>query len=126
MMTKPKWLTVLLFALGPFAVSGCKANTDLSRTVRPHSSEPNTYFVYYKYFEVLEQYGPGIAAVRAEAAAAENASSRDAIWENVMNVAVKKYLVENSLIPQRCSGNIEMLESQADEGGNGTSKFRCK
>lgn len=120
-------LTIVLFiALAPVACAGGHSSENLQRTVRPHSSQVGVYLVYYRYMEMINEYGPGLENVRKSVRLQPDVERQLAVWDDVLEVAVPKYLEAKNLIPNACGYGVEIMRSQGDEGGGGTSTFRCK
>lgn len=113
-----------------FAQLGCGGNyspRQLHRTVQPHPNREGIYLVYYLRHQMIDEYGPGVAAVREAVRQANDIDEKLAIWERALADAVPRYLNKNGLIPAECANGIEVVDSSGQErGAGGTTAFRCK
>jgi hypothetical protein len=122
----PFSLSGFLFAL---VLTGCGGN-DFSNpnqgTVKPHSSREGVYLVYYRYHQMIDEFGPGVEAVRQNVREAGSIEDKLAVWDDALEIAVPKYLEANRLVPPECVNGVHVISSLGDEDGGGTTAFRCK
>jgi hypothetical protein len=122
-----RWLaSAILLALAPAACARNYSAEELHRTVQPHPNREGVYLVYYRYMEMIEEYGPGVERVRELASQAQSANSKQAVWDEALAIAVPRYLESRNLVPEACTNGILVISSHGDEAGGGTTAFRCK
>ncbi len=122
-----RWLVKsLFFALLPAACAGTYSAEELPRTVQPHPNREGTYLVYYRYMEMINEYGPGVEKVRELVRQAHDADSKQAVWDSALATAVPRYLESRNLMPRACVNGILVISSHGDEAGGGTTAFACK
>lgn len=112
-----------------FSHTGCGTNYtpgQLQRTVQPHPNREGIYLVYYKYKEMIEEYGPGWKMTLAAVQRATNNEEIQNIWTQALTYAVPKYLNDKGLIPSACNDGVVVVSSNMDEAGGGTTAFRCR
>jgi len=117
------WLAVIF---GAFVLGGCSSQfglfppSDIHRTVRV--LEPGLYDVHYKWFYVIDHFGPDM---EHELKGVHDQDKR-AIWDKAFAEAVPKYLESNGLIPKECTDGVVVTRRGEAEGGWGWANFRCK
>lgn len=112
-----------------FGLSACRSfdiylPNQIHRTV--HLLTPGVYVVFYKEFDVINEYGPGVEKVREAVRKSESTKDKLVVWEQVAFGAVPKYLDAKGLIPAECAQGVEIIRSGSTEGGGGWAEFRCK
>lgn len=122
-----RWIVLgLLGAL----VSGCGPHTDVSapdgipRNVQKHPNREGLYLVYYRWRQVIDEFGPGYSAVQSRVRDASDGNKLE-IWDQTMRLAVPKYMEAKGLVPKECAHGVEIVSSGPDEAGGGVSAFRC-
>jgi hypothetical protein len=113
-------------AIAALALLFASCARELRVNVMEHPNREAIYLAYYRpWTKMLHKYGVGVDAVREEIKAA-NYESVDEIWDKAFEEAVVRYLEANHLIPKECKSGIMVVSSGQDEGGGGTTAFRCK
>ena len=74
---------------------------------------------------MINEYGPGVENVRSKLNPPKYERVTE-IWNEAFEQAVTKYLKDNNLVPEECTAGIIVVSSGQDEGGGGTTEFRCK
>ncbi len=110
---------------------GCSGALKVS-DVRPHPNHDGIYLVYYwPADKLLDEYGTGSAdmyqAIKdAKGSKGYDASKVKVIWNEVYEEAVRNYLESTNRIPTACGNGIILVSSSPNEGGGGSTAFRCK
>lgn len=121
MMVRPAiiWLLVIL-------LTACGANHTAKSAVIPHPNRDGVYVVYYAYYQMIDDYGPGVEHVRNTISQIEDTKEKLAVWDRALAIAVPKYMEVNNLIPPECVHGVTIIGSSGDRSGGGASAFRCK
>lgn len=98
----------------------------IQRTVQPHPNHDGVYLVYYRYEEMIDRYGPGWNNTLRIVRSAKSNTEIYNIWDHALTLAVPRYLEERGLIPSKCTTGIIVIRNSMNEGGGGTTAFRCK
>jgi hypothetical protein len=115
-----------------FSLPACGAIFDIYSpgqihlAVQAHPNRPGVYLIYYKPKQMIDEFGPGWGKTLAAVRQAKSNEEINAIWEDALAVAVPKYMAEKDLIPGECVNGIAVISSSFDEGGGGTTSFRCR
>lgn len=96
----------------------------IHRTVQ--SRGPGLYVVSYEYFDVIDQYGPGVERVREDVRNAESTKGKLAAWTKAEFIAVPKYLEAKGLVPTECKQGVIVVRGGSSVEGDGWAEFRCK
>ena len=92
----------------------------------PHPNHEGTYLAYYKpASSLLDEYGYGSERIY-ESLIGANPETVKSIWNAAYGDAIRHYLEVNHRIPRECHEGIDMGSTSPDEGGGGTTTFRCK
>lgn len=84
------------------------------------------YIVRYEYFDVINQYGPGVENVREAVRNARNTKDQLAAWSEAEAIAVPKYLKAKGLVPTECTQGVIVIRGGSSVEGDGWAEFRCK
>jgi hypothetical protein len=119
----------LLLAYLSICSSGCYdiySPSEIQRTVQETPGNRGLYIVDYKRHAVIDEFGPGVAAVREAVRQSATAEAKRDAWNQALAVAVPRYLAAKNIVPPICVDGVVVIDSGPVEGGGGWSRFRCK
>jgi len=125
-----RWLVGLAVSTTVFPLTGCGGSFDnyspsqIHRTVQSRGGE--IYIVFYQYFDVLDQYGPGVERVRGDVQKELTTNAKQEVWTKAEHIAVPKYLEAKGLTPVECRNGIIVIRGGSSVEGDGWAEFRCK
>lgn len=114
------YFVVFIFTLSACAAS--ESTNNLRRLVTPHPDIIGLFNVVFEYDKVIEEYGPGLKAVRERVRVSSNSEE---VWKEVIEEVIPIYLKDHDIIPGECRHGVAVTGSRKDEAGNGIASFRC-
>jgi hypothetical protein len=126
MMNTRQILAVAVLAVLVSACYDIYSPSQIHRTVQMDPTVSGHYVVDYKWYYVIEEFGPGVEKVRDVVRQSTSPTEIATAWNQALAVAVPKYLTAKHITPATCVNGVVIIESRFVEGGGGWSRFRCK